>query len=76
MENLLGKQYLITIYIAQRLQIINYILDGYNNNKPVLINNNFLHFTAHVYYRSVIVDLYALFGPPNNNNKNSFLFIK
>ena len=34
-----------------------------------------MHFTAHTHYRSVIIDLYALFGPANNNNKYSFLQI-
>lgn len=75
LQKLLGKQFLIAAYIESKLQIVNYIKEGYDQNKPILINNRFLHFTAHSYYLSIIVDLYALFGPANANNKNSFKHI-
>ena len=75
LQKLLGKQYLIAAYIEAKLQIVNFIKEGYDANKPILINNRFLHFTAHTYYRSIAIDLYALFGPANNHNKNSFLHI-
>lgn len=35
-----------------------------------------MHFTAHIYYRSIIGDLFALFGPPTDINKNSLCFIE
>jgi len=75
LKNKLGKQYLIAAYIENKLQIVNYIKDGYDKNAPVLMNNKFLHFTAHVYYRSIVIDLYALLGPANINNKNAFKYI-
>jgi hypothetical protein len=75
LRNELGKQYLIASYIENKLQIVNFIKNGYDENKPVLVNNRFLHFTAHVYYRSIIIDLYALLGPANSNNKYSFRHI-
>lgn len=72
LQKVLGKQFLIAAYIETKLQIVNYIKEGYDSNKPILINNRFLHFTAHTYYRSIVVDLFALFGPANSHNKNSF----
>ena len=74
-RTMLGKQFLITSFIDQKIRIVNYIKPGYDDNKPVLINNTFLHFTAHIYYRSIIVDLYALFGKPNQSNKFSLFHI-
>lgn len=71
LKDLVGKQYLLASYIEQRLQIVNYIIDGYNENLPVLGNNQFLHYTEHVFFRSIINDLYALFGD-NRNNKVNF----
>ncbi len=75
LHQLLGKQYLITSFIESRLEVVNYIMEGYNNNMPVLMNNRFLHFTAHKFYRSIIIDLYALFGQATTANKYSFRFI-
>lgn len=74
-QKLLSEQFLITAFVEQKLQIVNYIKSGYDENEPILINNSFLHFTAHIYYRSVIVDLYALFGPGSQNNKCSIFNI-
>ena len=74
-KTMLGKQFLITAFLEQKIQIVNYIKAGYDNDKPILINNRFLHFTAHIYYRSIIVDLYALFGKANRNNKYSLFHI-
>ena len=76
LQKMLKKQFLIASYIEQKLQIVNFIKEGYDNNKPILINNSFLHFTAHIYYRSIIVDLLALFGSATNINKNSLDFIE
>lgn len=70
-QKLLDKQYLITSYIESRLQIVNFIVDGYNNNTSVLMDNRFLHFSAHIYYRNIIVDLVALFSE-GQNHKQSF----
>ena len=72
LQKLLGKQFLIAGYIEPRLQILNFIMDGYNDNVPVLMNNRFLHFTAHNYYRSVIVDLAALYTDKKTTHKNNF----
>ena len=76
LQKLLGKQYLISGYIEKKLQIVNYIKQGYEDNVSILKSNRFLHFTAQVYYRSIIIDLHALFGKANNSNKNSFHFIE
>ncbi|MBL7732924.1 MAG: hypothetical protein JNM88_17255 [Chitinophagaceae bacterium] len=72
----LGKQYLIVAFIEQRLALVNYIKKGYDNNTPVLMTNRFLHFTAHGFYRSIILDLYALYGKPTNDNRYAFGHIK
>jgi len=74
-KDMLGKQFLITSFIENRLQIVNYIKEGYDFDKPILMNNRFLHFTAHIYYRSIIEDLYALFGKAGKDNKYSFFHI-
>ena len=74
-HKILGKQFLITSFADKKLQIVNFIKSGYDQNKPILTNNAFLHFTAHLYYRSVIIDLYALYSGANRNNKNSFFAI-
>jgi hypothetical protein len=71
LHKLLGKQYLITALIEPRVQIVNYIRNGYDKNAPVLMNNRFLHFTAHNYYRSVVVDLCALFCNNKDSHKNN-----
>ena len=76
LQNMLKKQFLIVYFIEQKLQIVNFIKEGFDNNKPILIDNSFLHFTAHIYYRSIIVDLCALFGSPNKINKNSLWVIE
>lgn len=75
LRDYLGKQFLITVFAYEKLQIVNFIKEGYDHNKPILINNRFLHHAAHIYYRSIIIDLYSLFGSANNHNKNSFKFI-
>ncbi|QQL49258.1 hypothetical protein [Mucilaginibacter ginkgonis] len=69
---LVGRQFIITGFIQQKLEIVNYIKEGYDNNAPVLMNNRFLHFTAHNLYRSIIVDLGALFSDKKNTHKNNF----
>jgi hypothetical protein len=74
-KTMLRRQYRITAFIEKKIQIVNYIKAGYDNDMPILINSKFLHFTAHIYYRSIIVDLGALFGKPNKNNKYSFYYI-
>ena len=75
LQKLLGKQFLITAYIESRLQLVNYIKEGYDDNLSILINSRFLHFTAHTFYRSVIVDLFSLFGKPGKENRYSLLQI-
>lgn len=72
LQEMLRKQLLIIRYIKQKLQIVNFIKNGYDTNRPILINNSFLHFTARIFYRSIIIDLYALFGRVTKNNKNAF----
>ena len=43
---------------------------------PVLIDNRFLHSTAHVYYRSIIVDICTLFDDNRHQSNNFHLLIK
>ncbi|RYY51481.1 MAG: hypothetical protein EOO06_00315 [Chitinophagaceae bacterium] len=59
---LLEDQYAILFVITSKLDIVNYIRDGYNTNKKVLSSNRFLHFVALNFYRSLIIDFGALFG--------------
>lgn len=75
LEDFFGNQYLVLASAGNKLDIVNYILEGYHSNLPVLINNKFLHYTAHIYFRSVVIDLFALFGPPSSQNKYSFFLV-
>ncbi len=75
LQQLLGRQYLITAFIEPRLQIVNYIKNGYDDNVPLLMNNRFLHFTAHNYYRGIIVDLGSLFINSDRTHKSNFFRI-
>ena len=62
--------------MQQKIQVVNFIKDGYDNNVPVLMTNGFLHYSAHIIARSIPIDLYALFGKANRNNQSAFGHIK
>lgn len=70
LDILLGRQSMILSLIKEKLDIVNYIKDGYDKNAPVLMNSRFLHFTAHVYFRSIVVDFCALFVNRNSEKHN------
>lgn len=75
LTQLLRNQFFITDLIKERLEIVNFIKNGYDDNEPVLNNNRFLHFTAHNFYRSIILDLGGLFIDRANTHKNNFHII-
>ena len=66
------NQHLILSFIQEKLDIVNYILAGYENNEPIFMTNQFLHYTAHIYYRTIIVEFGALYINKLKNNKNNF----
>ena len=74
-QRLISNQSLILSYIKDKLDIINFIMWGYNNNLPVLINNGFLHSATHVYYRSIIVEVCTLFDNHKFQSNNFHLLI-
>lgn len=70
LDSLLERQHLIIGYNKQKLEIVNHIIDGYNRNDRAL-TSHFMLFTAHVFYRSVVIDLCALYGN-GGTHKNNF----
>lgn len=52
---LVCDQQLITSYIRSKLELLQYWKKGYDTNAPVLKNNRYLIFSAHVYYRSLLI---------------------
>ncbi len=68
---LAAKQHLILSMVHQKLEIVNYIFNGWDTNQPVLINTRFLHYTAHIFYRTIIIELGALFLKKTETNKNN-----
>lgn len=69
---LLKRQHLIWYHINEKIQIINFINDSSAKNKLDARYENFLTFTARIYYKTVVIELFALFGKAKPNNKNSF----
>ena len=68
---LAAKQHLILSLIHQKLEIVNYIFNGWDTNQPILINTRFLHYTAHIFYRTIIIEIGALFLKKTETNKNN-----
>jgi hypothetical protein len=66
----MNKQFMIVCFVKEKLDIVNFIHDGFHSNKSV-IQNQFLLFTTHVYYRSIVIDLCTLFSA-KNVQKNNF----
>jgi hypothetical protein len=73
LKTLLSNQNLILSYIKEKLEIVNFIFWGYENDIPILKNNSFLHFTVHIYYRSIIVDTCTLFSDNKHQGSNFHL---
>jgi len=69
-KEFLEGQFLILWFVQEKLDVFNYISDGYEDHKPILVNNSFLFFTAQVFSRSIIVELAALFSDRNTNKSN------
>ena len=76
LNQLLSNQFLIFSFIKEKLEVVNFIRWGYDNNLPVLINNRFLHSVAHIYYRSVIVETCTLFDDHKHQSNNFYLLVK
>jgi hypothetical protein len=76
LNQLLSNQFLIFSFIKEKLEVVNFIRWGYDNNLPVLINNRFLHSVAHIYYRSVIVEICTLFDNHKHQSNNFYLLVK
>lgn len=43
LNEMLGDQFMILSVAKTKLDLLNYIKDGYDSNKPILKNNRFLH---------------------------------
>lgn len=67
-EQLVSRQHLIISYIKEKIDIVNAIKSEFENNT---LNNQFLLFTSHIYYRSIVVDLCSLFVD-RKTEKNNF----
>lgn len=76
LNKLLSNQFLIFSFIKEKLEIVNFIRWGYDNDLPVLVNNKFLHSVAHIYYRSVIVEMCTLFSDNRHQSSNFHLIIR
>lgn len=73
MDKLIENQQLILYFLEGKLDVVNYIRQGWEKEtSKVLMYSQFLHRTAHIYYRSLYIDYCALYGVANPNNKNSF----
>lgn len=66
---LVGRQLMIVSYVNEKLDVLNCIYEGYKNNNKAFYNR-FLLFTAHVYFRSIVIDLGALFVDRNSEKQN------
>lgn len=67
-EQLVTRQHLIISYIKEKIDIVKAIKHKFENNT---LNNQFLLFTSHIYYRSIVVDLCSLFLD-RKTEKNNF----
>jgi hypothetical protein len=76
LDFLLERQHLIIGYNKQKLEIVNHIHEGYTNNNRLIIKSDFLFFAAHVFYRSVVIDLCALFGQGSGHKNNLYQLYK
>lgn len=74
-DKILRKQYLISEMLRMKLDVVTFIVNGYQQGKSILVDNKFLHFTAQMYYRNAAIDLTALFDKPNKQNRYSFFQI-
>ncbi len=70
LDFLLERQHLIVAYNKQKLEIVNHIVSGRANNDRSIIRSDFLLFTALVFYRSIIIDLCALFVNSSSHANN------
>lgn len=68
---LLCDHSLILSYIHSKLEILNYLVEGYNTNQPVLMNSRYFIFESHIIYRSLIIDFCALYCS-GRSDKRSF----
>jgi hypothetical protein len=73
---LVTDQQMIASYIHAKLEILQYWKHGYDTNVPVLMNDRFLIFNAHIYYRSLIIDFCALFGSNRKTDRRSFFLLR
>lgn len=71
LNEMLGDQFMILSVAKTKLDLLNYIKDGYDNNKPILKNNRFLHYVGLILYKSLIIDLSSLFNNDGQNEKNN-----
>lgn len=71
LQKILEKQGLILSLIKDKLDILNFLLWGYNDDIPILMDNPFFHYTAHIYYRTIVVELCTLFDD-NKYQANNF----
>ncbi len=67
-KQLVTRQHLIISYIKEKMDIVNTIRKEFESNS---LNNQLLLFTAHIYYRSIVVDLCSLFVN-RKTEKNNF----
>jgi len=68
---------LIAMNALSKLDLINFIIEGYESNDPIMSNNHFLFSVSNNFYKLVILDLHALYGKATKMNKWSFQhFIK
>ena len=76
LNQLLSNQYLIFTFIKEKLEIVNFIRWGYDNDLPELIDNRFLHTVAHIFYRSIVVEMCTLFDDHKHQSNHFHLLIK
>lgn len=76
LNQLLANQFIILSFFKRKLDVVNFIRWGYDNDLPILINNRFLHSVAHTYYRSAIVEICTLFDDNRHQSNNFYLLTK
>lgn len=71
LQELIRNQYLIILYMNEKLKILNYLATDLLVEVPEMYKNIFIGMTAVQYYRSIVVDLSTLFIE-SNSQKNNF----
>lgn len=70
LKEFVEAQFKLLSFLNTKLEVFNYITTGYWTNKPVLKNNRFLIYVAHILQKALIIDFAALFDVSDYQKMN------